>query len=75
MKVTKEEKEFVEKSLADFRAKKSKPEVKEPELEVPEIEQEIDFEEDAENRCASCGWELDGKPDKCPQCDVDLDWE
>jgi hypothetical protein len=77
MKVTKEEAEFVEKSLADFRKKKSEP-VKptEAELDLQEIEQEIVEESaDADNECASCGWKFNGKPENCPQCEVALDWE
>lgn len=75
MKVTKEEKELVEKTLADFRAKKSQPQPSEAELDLKEIEQEIVEEEEADNECASCGWKFNGRPDNCPQCEVALDWE
>jgi len=73
--LTDDEKKHLAKSLSDFRKKKSEVKPSEPELDLQEIEQEIVAEDDAENECASCGYSFNGKPEKCPQCETELDWE
>ena len=75
-KVSKEELEFAKQQILEYRKKKQQKatEPQEQELDIEEVEQDIINEEEPENECENCGWKFNGKPERCPQCDVELDW-
>jgi len=78
IKATEEEIAEIKKFVEELKQKRQKPqEPQEPkELDIKELEQEItDENQEEENYCDNCGWKLEGKPAKCPQCDIELDWE